>query len=129
MPQGGIDPGEDIIAAARRELGQETGITAMRFLAVADEWWRYDFPAHAPTGHHLEAFAGQQQRWVAFRHEGQDSEIDLTGDGKDFHPEFSAWRWATLAEAVEGVMPYKQPNYEKMAASFARFADGGAAMF
>ena len=25
MPQGGIDPGEDIVAAARRELAEETG--------------------------------------------------------------------------------------------------------
>ena len=28
MPQGGIDPGEDIMQAALRELEEETGITA-----------------------------------------------------------------------------------------------------
>lgn len=44
MPQGGIDPAEDIIAAARRELAEETGVTEAEFLAVTDEWWAYDFP-------------------------------------------------------------------------------------
>ena len=29
MPQGGIDPGEDIVAAAKRELAEETAITSV----------------------------------------------------------------------------------------------------
>jgi putative (di)nucleoside polyphosphate hydrolase len=122
MPQGGIDPQEDIIAAARRELQEETGITKAQFLAVTDEWWRYDFPPHEPTGHRLEAYAGQQQRWAAFRFEGSDEAINLTGAGDGFQPEFTQWRWATLTEAVSGVIFYKKANYERMAEAFADFA-------
>jgi putative (di)nucleoside polyphosphate hydrolase len=123
MPQGGIDPAEDIIAAARRELLEETGVTEAEFLAVTDEWWAYDFPLpYTPTGHRLEAFRGQQQRWAAFRFTGAEGSIDLTATGADFAPEFSEWRWATLEEAVAGVMPYKRPNYAKVAAAFAGFA-------
>ena len=122
MPQGGIDPAEDVIAAARRELREETGIMAADLLAVTDTYWRYDFPPYAPTGHRLEAFAGQQQRWAAFRFTGDERDISLTADGADFYPEFSEWRWVTLDEAVAGVVSYKRPNYARMAAAFARFA-------
>ncbi|MGL5448190.1 MAG: RNA pyrophosphohydrolase [Rhabdaerophilum sp.] len=122
MPQGGVDPDEDIIAAARRELLEETGITQAEFLAATPEWWRYDFPDYVPSGHKLEVFRGQQQRWVAFRFTGEDSDIDLTATGADFSPEFSAWRWATLQDAVAGVVAFKRPSYTQMAQAFAAFA-------
>ena len=122
MPQGGIDPDEDIVAAARRELTEETGITEATFLAATDEWWRYDFPPHRPSGHRLEVYRGQQQRWVAFRFTGDERGIDLGATGVDFHPEFSAWRWTTLDEAIAGVVDYKRGNYQRMAAAFAHFA-------
>ena len=123
MPQGGVDPGEEIIAAARRELAEETGVINATFLAATNEWWRYDFPeGYENTGHRLEKFRGQQQRWVAFRFEGEDAEIDLGATGEDFYPEFTQWRWATLEEAVAGVMDYKRENYRKAALAFAAFA-------
>jgi len=46
MPQGGIEEGEDIIAAARRELGEETGIASALtdFIKRTNDWLYYDYP-------------------------------------------------------------------------------------
>jgi putative (di)nucleoside polyphosphate hydrolase len=89
MPQGGIDPDEDIVAAARRELAEETGVTEAEFLAATDEWWSYDFPLYEGPPHRLCAFRGQRQRWVAFRFTGTDDDIDITQPNGDEPAEFS----------------------------------------
>lgn len=115
MPQGGIDPGEDIIAAARRELAEETGITAASVLAVTTDWWRYHFPPYNGPPHKLNAFRGQQQRWVAMRFEGQESEIRFDQAGADFQPEFTAWRWADIATITATCPAYKIATYAKLA--------------
>lgn len=115
MPQGGIDPGEDIIAAARRELAEETGITAASVLAVTTDWWRYHFPPYDGPPHRLTAFRGQQQRWVAMRFEGQESDIRFDQMGADFHPEFTAWRWADIATITDSCVSFKRENYARVA--------------
>ena len=71
MPQGGIDPDEDIEAAARRELFEETGIADVSFLAATETWWSYDFPPYDGPPHSLSGFRGQTQRWVALRFAGR----------------------------------------------------------
>lgn len=122
MPQGGIDEHEDIVAAARRELQEETGITKAALLAATEEWWSYDFPPYTGPAHKLCAFRGQRQRWVAFRFEGSDSEIDITSPNGDEPAEFSEWAWLPLAELPARVVPFKRPTYEKVAEAFGRFA-------
>jgi putative (di)nucleoside polyphosphate hydrolase len=46
MPQGGIDPGEDPEAAARRELWEETGVTSAHVIATYPGSLTYDFPLY-----------------------------------------------------------------------------------
>jgi putative (di)nucleoside polyphosphate hydrolase len=122
MPQGGIDPDEDIVAAARRELEEETGVTGAALLAVTEDWWSYDFPAYDGPPHRLAAFRGQRQRWVAFRFAGRDGEIDIGKPNGDEPPEFSEWRWRPLNEMPGLVVPFKREVYERVAAAFASFA-------
>ncbi len=45
MPQGGIDKGEEPLAAAKRELWEETGIVSATLLAQTPDWLTYDLPA------------------------------------------------------------------------------------
>lgn len=121
MPQGGIDPDEDI-AAARRELEEETGVTQTELLAVTGEWWSYDFPPYDGPPHKLSAFRGQRQRWVAYRFTGDDATMDIAKPNGDEPPEFSEWRWRPLTEMPGLVVPFKRPVYEKVVQAFAAFA-------
>jgi putative (di)nucleoside polyphosphate hydrolase len=122
MPQGGIDSDEDIVSAAQRELFEETNVRSVTLLAVAPETWAYDFPPYSGPPHRLDKFRGQSQRWVAFRFDGDDGEINVLTPGGGEPPEFTAWDWFPLGELIHRVVPFKRSVYEKVSAAFAQFA-------
>ena len=119
FPQGGVDDGEDLEAAARRELHEETGARSVSLLGRTQGWLTYDFPPEVLAAPNARGFKGQRQAWFAFRFEGDDAEIDLAAHGD---PEFDAWRWADLADAPGLVVAFKREVYEQVADQFARFA-------
>ncbi len=118
-PQGGIDEGEDIEAAARRELWEETNVRSVSLLAVTSDWWPYDFPPYDGPAHKLSPFRGQKQRWAAFRFEGDEAEIDVVNLPTGEPQEFFGWRWERLERLPALVTPHKRQVYERMAAAFA----------
>lgn len=122
FPQGGIDPDEDIVVAARRELREETGIEEVSLLAVTEDWWPYDFPHYGGPPHPMDAFSGQTQRWVAFRFEGNDAMIDVEHPPAGLLQEFAEWAWVPLGSMPARVMPHKRKNYERVVDAFLRFA-------
>lgn len=121
MPQGGIDGGEDPVEAARRELTEETNVRSVSYLGETG-WLRYDLPDELIGKAWKGRYRGQEMKWVAFRFEGEESEIDVDDPGPGHTPEFTAWRWERLERLPELIVPFKRAIYERVAAEFASFA-------
>lgn len=113
FPQGGIDEGETPLEAALRELEEEIGTRDVDVLAELDRPLRYDLPADIhPRPKWADRYRGQEQRWFAVRLRGGDEAIDL----ETHDPEFDAWRWVTLDEAVDGAVDFKREVYQALRA-------------
>lgn len=117
MPQGGIDKGESPLAAARRELFEETSVPveAVALLAKSRDWMRYDLPVDLVPQIWNGKYRGQEQKWFLMRLIGPDTLINIaTGT-----PEFSSWRWVDPSELPSLIVPFKRELYRKVLAEFA----------
>jgi putative (di)nucleoside polyphosphate hydrolase len=117
MPQGGLDEGEVPEIAARRELAEETGVRSARFIAQTRDWLTYDLPEELLGIAWQGRYRGQKQMWFAARFEGEESEINL-GPREGHEQEFDAWRWVTLKELPELVVPFKRKVYRSVIEEF-----------
>lgn len=123
LPQGGIDPGEDPLPAARRELFEETNVRSVSLIEEAEGWFDYDLPPHLLGVALKGKFRGQRQKWFAFRFEGNEREIDVLAPGGGQHEaEFASWRWGRLAELPDLIVPFKRKVYQQVAKAFAHIA-------
>ncbi len=122
MPQGGIDEGETPLAAAKRELWEETNVRSVELIAEAPDWLSYDLPpdAHKRWGG---KYRGQTQKWFLFRFLGSDTEIDVHRPADGHHSaEFADWRWESFERLPDVVVPFKRQVYEKVSEVFAPLA-------
>ena len=113
MPQGGIDAGEDALAAALRELGEETGIAAdkVELIATAPEELLYDLPAELDR----QAVEGQIARPAPDAGSCSASSATIrTSTSRTEHQEFRAWRWADPADLPAMIVPFKKALYEQV---------------
>ena len=121
FPQGGVEPNEDFIQAALRELKEETGISSVEIVATLENPLRYKFPhnilAKRQKNGHPEI--GQEQQWVLVRFLGTDKEINFQQNPDEI--EFKAFEWADIAEAPLRVVDFKKDVYNQVAEAFAQY--------
>ena len=110
MPQGGIDKGEDLYAAALRELKEETSITSIKLIKEIEGNFTYILPDNLIGIIWKGKFRGQKQKWFIMRFIGDKSEINI----KTKHPEFLDWKWIDLENLTEIAVPFKLEVYKKL---------------
>ncbi|AHM03357.1 Adenosine (5')-pentaphospho-(5'')-adenosine pyrophosphohydrolase [Roseibacterium elongatum DSM 19469] len=114
MPQGGIDTGETPVAAALRELREETGVKRKHVTVLGEtaDWLPYDLPPEVLP--YRGKYRGQTQKWVLMRLDAGDDVIDLTHEDV----EFSDWRWMTGRDLLDLIVPFKRDIYARVLTEF-----------
>ena len=67
MPQGGVDDGEDFLAAAYRELKEETSIKNVELIKEFEDTITYELPDHLLVIIWKVRHKGQKQKWILMR--------------------------------------------------------------
>jgi putative (di)nucleoside polyphosphate hydrolase len=110
MPQGGVDDGEDYLAAAYRELQEETSIKDVKLIQEIEGSTTYILPKHLLGIIWKGKYKGQKQKWFLMRHVNNDQEINI----KTKNPEFLDWKWIELDQITDLVVDFKLNVYKEL---------------
>ena len=110
MPQGGVNDGEDLTKAIKRELEEETSIKSIKILKEIDEWTEYELPKYLLGKIWKGKYRGQKQKWFILKFTGKDDEINL----KTSQPAFIQWKWVSPEILPQIIVHFKKSLYEKL---------------
>ncbi len=110
MPQGGIDDGESLLDAMKRELAEETSIKSIKILKEIDEWTEYELPDYLLGKIWKGKYRGQKQKWFVMRFMGKSNEINV----KTKNAEFFDWKWIEISKLPGVAVHFKADIYKKI---------------
>tara|TARA_B100001063_G_C16656140_1_gene498583 strand:- start:249 stop:722 length:474 start_codon:yes stop_codon:yes gene_type:complete len=110
MPQGGVDKGEDFIAAMKRELHEETSIKNIKILKEIEKIYEYELPENLIGIIWKGKYRGQRQKWFITKFLGTDDEININTK----KPEFISWKWIERKKLPEVIVSFKKDLYTKL---------------
>ena len=110
MPQGGVDEGENLLKAAKRELMEETSVKSVKLIKELDGWEKYILPKNLIGKVWKGKYNGQKQKWFVMKFIGEDKEINI----KTKNPEFFEWKWIEIDKITDFVVDFKLHVYKEV---------------
>jgi len=113
FPQGGMHPEEDPLDCAIREIQEEVGLTVSQYRIIKDQHLPIEkFTYHQPLLKDGKQYAGQEQRYVLFRWDGNISECNLHSGLEP--AEFSQIDWLSWEELIKLSVPSRTFIYARL---------------
>jgi N-acetylglucosaminyldiphosphoundecaprenol N-acetyl-beta-D-mannosaminyltransferase len=104
FPQGGLDHGEDLVAAAKREAFEETGLADLTLVSISPLSHQYDWRNGArPLLFNRLKFRGQTQRIVYMKYSGKNDDVRLD------NREFEDYQWVQQNQLPTLLHPERLP--------------------
>jgi putative (di)nucleoside polyphosphate hydrolase len=110
MPQGGVNSGEDFLAAMRRELNEETSIKDIKIIKEISHTYEYELPKNLVGIIWKGKFRGQKQKWFITKFLGKDNDINLNTE----HQEFIEWKWIAADMLPNIIVEFKKKLYQDL---------------
>ena len=107
MPQGGVDVGENFLAAMKRELFEETSIRNIKIIKEIKQIYEYELPKNLIGIIWDGKFKGQKQKWFITKFLGSENEININTK----YPEFIEWKWIDVEMLPEVIVEFKKNLY------------------
>ena len=110
MPQGGVDPNENLLSAMKRELLEETSIKSIRMIKEFDFWLQYELPKNLIGKIWKGKYRGQKQKWFLVKFLGEEKEININ----TINAEFIEWQWIEKEKLPSLIVDFKKDVYKKI---------------